>query len=171
MFGLKRPRCLSWDSVVYNNADCCSKQTRLLFQGSRLLSIRKQTVVFHKLYFCLWGSRLLHLGSRLFNNIFVVFYLFHWSQCFVVFCKWTEGREFLLLLPQCHSLTVFFLKWQQQKTKVFQSHVWIFSILLLQSPPVPLLELAPPIPGGDLIRKSSHFPTNIDGIYQYRSFS
>jgi hypothetical protein len=36
---------------------------------------------------------------------------------------------------------------------------------------VPLLELTAPIPGGDLIRKSSHFPTNIDGIYQYRSFS
>ena len=40
------------------------------------------------------------------------------------FVNGQKVEDFLfLLLPECHSLTSSFLKWQQQKTKVFQSHV------------------------------------------------
>ena len=136
-------------TIVYKETDCYVLQTMLSL-------IRKQTLVYKEVDFL---------------TIYVLFSIFStYHNVVLLLCKWREGRGFHLF-TECHSLTSSFLKWQQQKTKVFQSHVWIFSILLLQSPPVPLLELAAPIPGGDLIRKSSHFPTNIDGIYQYRSFS
>ena len=150
-------------NIYVKEADYClkKKQTELCvcLQGSRLLCLTNYTFVYKEADCFLT----IHL-------LFCICFTDHNAVLFFVNGQKVEDF-FFLLLPECPSLTSFFLKWQQQKTKVFQSHVWIFSILLLQSPPVPLLELTAPIPGGDLIRKSSHFPTNIDGIYQYRSFS
>ena len=96
------------------------------------MSIKKQTVVFNKLYVCLQGSRLLCLTNYVdykeadcFLTIHLLFCIcFTDHNAMLFFVNGQKVEDFLfLLLPECYSLTSSFLKWQQQKTKVFQSHV------------------------------------------------
>ena len=118
VFGLERSRSLMCETVVYKKqsvvlrkqtivfieTDCCVLQTILLL-------IRTQTIVYKEVDFL---------------AIYLMFSICSADHNSVLFlCKWTEGRGFalFLLLSECHSLTSSTLKWQQQKTKVFQSHV------------------------------------------------
>ena len=111
-----RDCCLLSETVVYCQrvlfivrdyleADYCLQRHRVLY-------LRKQTFVYEEAVCCLQGSRLL------FND---TFYLL--VGMLVVFETVKAKYQLALLLHECHSSTSFFLQWQQQKTKVFQSHV------------------------------------------------
>ena len=103
LFITKQTVVLRKQTIVCKEIDCCFLQTIPLL-------IRKQTIVYKEVDFL---------------TIYLLFSTFSaYHNAVLLLVNGQKAEDFLfLLLSECHSLTSSFLKWQQQKTKVFQSHV------------------------------------------------